>query len=90
MFYSENRSINKLLFYYYYYYYFYYYYYHHLLVKNIIKYNQPCLLILLFKLRLSLADPGGGAHPPLTAADLRFFNAQNAIFSHFFLRSRLI
>ena len=25
--------------------------------------------------------------PPLTAADLWFFNAQNAIFSHFFLRS---
>ena len=38
----------------------------------------------------SLADPGGGAHPsrpPLTAADLWFFYAQNAIFSHFFLRS---
>ena len=31
-----------------------------------------------------------GAPPPLTAADLWFFIAQNANFSHFFLRSRLI
>ena len=42
------------------------------------------------KTLVALADPGGvapGARPPLTAADLWFFYAQNANFSQFFRRS---
>ena len=39
-----------------------------------------------------LADPGGapGARPPPNGRGPMIFYAQNAIFSHFFLRSRLI
>ena len=58
------------------------------------KYYKCCSIKIVFP--KPLADPGGGAHPappPLTAADLWFFYAQNANFSHFFrrsLRSRLL
>jgi len=41
---------------------------------------------MLFHTDITLADPGGGTRrtPPLTAAELWYFYAQNATFSQFF------
>ena len=61
------------------------------------KFYDVCSVIklsffIIFDVRTT-SGSRGGAHParaPLTAADLWFFYAQNAKFSQFFLRSRLI